>query len=800
MRTTLRLTIAALLLAAWPAPAAAQLDVPTNAAACPVSTGYDNDDTSIVVATGCGASLPTAATNYAWCNVTDNPVNCKTTAGVLDTSYEIVRCTRSSDTLTCTRAQEGTSGVNHNTGGKTYWLFAFTAKTIGDINTALGATFLTTSTNSVLTNEAVLAGTANQVIVTGSTLSTPQNIHTAATPTFGGLTLGSVVLTPATDVLELRPSGANHGLLRFRTDFGVGPDTVRTQTLASLYGEIGNDTVHGANYHNPIYRFGAVDSSGNRALSFEIGAEGHWTNAGGFTEKRAYLWQFDPSGANGKTVWYIQQSTPDIFKFGSTGAGNAIDVQLEQGLLDADGRTISTDADGTVASADFAAAFTKNDTNTRAFPVTRIRPTLNFGGSNTNTTVNLLQVDSVNTSTTGATVNLLNIGTGGAERFVISSGGTFTSRGADGASTAWALENHQNTLTPNTTLNNITARKSSGTFATPLRTQSGDPVFRLAGGGYSAVDDSTTAVVVAAHRAALDFVSSEDWTSTAQGMILRFRTTAAGGTSTGVKAMITEQGLDLNAGGTGATSRGTTSPTNALNLFDGTAPVGTLANGGTLYSASGELLGMDAGGNPSNLTAPFTSTVQGIVPASGGGTSKFMRADGTWAVATIDNANTSAVTANAADTYLTGSALTIGPVQKAGTTMRWRMVATKTAAGTAAATVIVRFGTAGTTGDTARNTFTLSAATAATDTGHFEVTCVVRSINASTGVVACGLDVTHANSTTGLVSANETNVFSVVSGNFDNTSTSLIAGISVNPGTAGVWTFELVTAEARNLQ
>lgn len=166
----------------------------------------------------------------------------------------------------------------------------------------------------------------------------------------------------------------------------------------------------------------------------------------------------------------------------------------------------------------------------------------------------------------------------------------------------------------------------------------------------------------------------------------------------------------------------------------------------------------------------------------------------------ITNANTSDVTANAADTYLTGSALTIGPSQKAGTILRWRAVATKTAAGTAAATVIVRFGTNGSTSDTARNTFTLSAATAATDTGHFELTCIVRTINASTGVVACGLGVTHANSTTGLVSANETNVFQVVSGNFDNTSASLIAGVSVNPGASGVWTFQVVTAEATNLQ
>lgn len=59
------------------------------------------------------------------------------------------------------------------------------------------ASYVTLSTDSTLPNERVLTGTANQVNVTdngaGSTvvLSTPQNIHTAATPTFSNLTLSA---------------------------------------------------------------------------------------------------------------------------------------------------------------------------------------------------------------------------------------------------------------------------------------------------------------------------------------------------------------------------------------------------------------------------------------------------------------------------------------------------------------------------------------------------------------------------------------------------------------------------------
>lgn len=133
--------------------ASAQLDTLTNAGACPV-TGFAAGATSVTVATGCGATLPSANFNVAVCRVDTYPSNCKNASGVLYPNYEVLRVTsRSTDTLTVTRAQEGTSDANHNDGAGTYWVFLLTAKTFTDINTALGATFLTTSSNSVLTNE-----------------------------------------------------------------------------------------------------------------------------------------------------------------------------------------------------------------------------------------------------------------------------------------------------------------------------------------------------------------------------------------------------------------------------------------------------------------------------------------------------------------------------------------------------------------------------------------------------------------------------------------------------------------------
>lgn len=56
----------------------------------------------------------------------------------------------------------------------------------------------------------------------------------------------------------------------------------------------------------------------------------------------------------------------------------------------------------------------------------------------------------------------------------------------------------------------------------------------------------------------------------------------------------------------GTATRATTEGTNHLDIFDGTAPVGTLANGVSLYSTAGELRVMDAAGN-ATLLSPHDS-------------------------------------------------------------------------------------------------------------------------------------------------------------------------------------------------
>lgn len=94
--------------------------------------------------------------------------------------------------------------------------------------------------------------------------------------------------------------------------------------------------------------------------------------------------------------------------------------------LDITGKIINTDADLTVGAIKTVSSLTKNDTNTRTFYSWFAKPTFNTGGSNTNTTYNIIGADSTNTSTTGLTVNLLNLAYGGSTKATIVSDGSMS--------------------------------------------------------------------------------------------------------------------------------------------------------------------------------------------------------------------------------------------------------------------------------------------------------------------------------------------------------------------------------------
>lgn len=102
---------------------------------CTVSTGYNSVATTVVLTTGHGALLPAPAIdgafNLVWWDSSSygDPSD--------DPKVEIVRCTaRTTDTLTVTRAQEGTVASTKNTSDHTYkMILTFTKKNYDDIIT-----------------------------------------------------------------------------------------------------------------------------------------------------------------------------------------------------------------------------------------------------------------------------------------------------------------------------------------------------------------------------------------------------------------------------------------------------------------------------------------------------------------------------------------------------------------------------------------------------------------------------------------------------------------------------------------
>src|SRR6266567_3857228 len=171
------------------------------------------------------------------------------------------------------------------------------------------------------------------------------------------------------------------------------------------------------------------------------------------------------------------------------------------------------------------------------------------------------------------------------------------------------------------------------------------------------------------------------------------------------------------------------------------------------------------------------------------------------------NVNTSGATgaqtpAATVRTYVTGSAIAV-PTGKLriGTFFKWQFDITKTAAGSAASTFDIAFGTAGTTADTARVSFTKPAGTAAADVGIVWITAVVRGPLSASGIVSGNFNLDHVGGATGLLGhCAEPNIcVNQVSGPFDVTVASLIVGICITTGAADAITIQQVIAEAGNL-
>lgn len=150
-------------------------------------------------------------------------------------------------------------------------------------------------------------------------------------------------------------------------------------------------------------------------------------------------------------------------------------------------------------------------------------------------------------------------------------------------------------------------------------------------------------------------------------------------------------------------------------------------------------------------------------------------------------------------TYLAGSALAVPPSKlQIGTMFRWSFDLTKTAAGSAASTFDICFGTAGTTADAARVSFTKPGGSAAADVGRVVITATVRGPLSGAGIVVGNFQLTHNLESTGHALIPCVNAVTVSSG-FDVTVANLIVGVCITTGASDVITIEQVMAEAMNI-
>lgn len=152
------------------------------------------------------------------------------------------------------------------------------------------------------------------------------------------------------------------------------------------------------------------------------------------------------------------------------------------------------------------------------------------------------------------------------------------------------------------------------------------------------------------------------------------------------------------------------------------------------------------------------------------------------------------------DTYLTGSRLLVPASTgrgslKVGSIYQVRIQASKTAAGLVAPVFTVRFGTAGTTADTAICSATGAAQTAVADLGVWTITVPFLTVGTGTTATARALlQLTHNTQALTGLGGLPTTAPAVGSG-FNSQTASAGIGVSLNTGTSGAWTITSVVAE-----
>ena len=241
----------------------------------------------------------------------------------------------------------------------------------------------------------------------GSVIGITRDISfTASTPSIALTNAETLTITDGTNTLFSLADAGTVGNLS-----GIG-----TLTAAG--------TVTFSNYSTGIAHFssgGVISSSAVDLASADVTGILGVTNGGTGTNTSFTTGSVVFAGASGvytqDNANFFFDDANNYFGLGTSTPGTRLDVA---------GLTLNTDADGTVGAGRFTTSVTKNDANARTFYGVNINPTINTGGSNSNTTVTALNVQTVETATTGTTINLFRLASGSTQRFAVTNGGAFT--------------------------------------------------------------------------------------------------------------------------------------------------------------------------------------------------------------------------------------------------------------------------------------------------------------------------------------------------------------------------------------
>lgn len=172
----------------------------------------------------------------------------------------------------------------------------------------------------------------------------------------------------------------------------------------------------------------------------------------------------------------------------------------------------------------------------------------------------------------------------------------------------------------------------------------------------------------------------------------------------------------------------------------------------------------------------------------------------------IFNSNGGGQTLTAAtEAVITGSQIVmpVGGLQ-VGTRIKWKLALTKTAAGTGTTAILIKTNTTttlatGTTGGAATlTTFTGDTETAAADTAVWEITLIIKTVNASTGTATAILSAQNGLAVTGWFTVGVKAQQKAITA--QNTSATVLSiGLAVTTGAADVVTVNYVEAYADQL-